>query len=466
MKLRITSLLLWGVAFTLSGAPALAQKQTPPQGGTPLNFTLPAKQEFDLPNGLQATLVPYGDVPKVTVYTIIQVGNVHELPTQNGLADIVGKLMAEGSTTQNAKQISEKVARMGGSLNVSVGSTQTFITGSVLSEYGPELVQLMADLVQHPAFPATELARIKTDFKRDMNLARSQPGVQAETKFRMALYKNHPYGYDLPKDAEIDKFTMEQVQEFYRQQYGAQRTRVYVAGKFDAGALRQAIMSSFNDFPQGPAPQIPLAKATTQPEIMITDRPGAPQSTLVVGLPIIDPTHPDYTKVRVMNSLLGGSFGSRITRNIREDKGYTYSPYSSLTARYRAGDWYEEADVTTEHTGNSLREIVNEIERLQKEAPSAEELEGIKNYEAGLFVLRNSTPSGIISQLNFLDLHGLPDSYLTNQVQEIHAVTPEQVKQAAKTYIRPDNMTMVVVGDKKVIDPQIKKFKASLKKPL
>ncbi|MGV3539465.1 MAG: M16 family metallopeptidase [Rufibacter sp.] len=466
MKRTRTVIYLLAFALAFNGTSALAQKQTPPAGGTPLNFTLPAKQEFSLSNGLQATLVPYGDIPKVTIQAVIQTGNVHEEPEENGLADIVGNLMGEGSANLTAKQISEKVARMGGSLNVSVGSTQTLITGSVLSEYGPELVKLMADILQRPAFPASELERVKNDFKRNLNLQRSQPGTQAQTKFRMALYKNHPYGYDLPTDEQINKYTLEQVRDFYDRQFGAQRTMVYAAGKFDASAMKQAITASFNDFRQGPAPSILLAKAETTPDIMVNDRPGAPQSTLVIGLPTIDPSHPDYTKVRVMNSLLGGSFGSRITRNIREDKGYTYSPYSTLSARYRTGEWYEVADVTTEHTGNSMQEIMNEIERLQKEAPSAEELEGIKNYEAGLFVLRNSTPAGIIGQLNFLDLLGLPDSYLTNQVQAIHAVTPEQVKQAAKTYIRPEDMTMVVVGDKKVIEPQIKKFKDNRKKPL
>jgi predicted Zn-dependent peptidase len=280
----------------------------------------------------------------------------------------------------------------------------------------------------------------------------------------MALYKGHPYGRDFPTDAQIDGFTAEQVREFYQRQFGAQRTAVYVAGKFDAAAMRKAVTESLSDWQQGPPPRIEIAQPTTKPEMLLLDRPGAPQSTLVIGLPVIDPSHPDYTRLRVMNSLLGGSFGSRITRNIRENKGYTYSPYSSIAPRYRVADWSEVADVTTEHTGNSLKEIMNEIDRLQKEAPSAEELKGIQNYEAGLFVLRNSSPEGIINQLNILDLHGLPDTYLTNQVQNIHAVTPQEVKDAVKKYIRPEDMTMVVVGDKKVIEPQIKKFQAEMKK--
>ena len=314
-------ILLAGMILAGSSNAVLAQKQMPPAGGAPRNFTLPAKQEFALDNGLQATLVPFGDIPKVTVYTVVQVGNVHEQPAENGLADIVGQLMREGTTSLNATQLSEQVARMGGSLDISVGPNQTILSGAVLSEYGPELVRLMASLLQQPAFPQSEIGRVKNDFKRSLNVARARPGTQAQTKYRMALYKGHPYGYDLPSDEQISKYDVDQVRDFYQRQFGAQRTRVYVAGKFQAPAMQQAISEAFKPWQKGPAPQIPLAQPSAQASLLLVDRPGAPQSTIVIGLPVVDPSHPDYTRLRVMNSLLGGSFGSRITRNIREDKG-------------------------------------------------------------------------------------------------------------------------------------------------
>ncbi|PKV75239.1 M16 family metallopeptidase [Pontibacter ramchanderi] len=462
MYKKIFSIALIALLSLPSGI-AVGQKQTPPEGGQPRDFKLPAKQEFDLDNGLTAVLVPYGEVPKVVVSMVVQVGNVHETAQQNGLAEIVGSLMQEGTATRNARQLAEEVARLGGSLYVSVGPNETWISGSALSEFGPQLVEIMADLLKNPAFPEAEMGRIKNDFKRQNNLLRQQPGAIAQSKFRGALYPNHPYGRDFPSDAVIDGFTREQVQQFYEQQFGADRTTVYVAGKFDQSAMKEAVSSQLSDWRKGAEPQIMVAKPVTKSDLIVIDRPGAPQSTIVYGLPVVDPSHPDYMALRVTNSLLGGSFGSRITRNIREDKGYTYSPYSTLAARYRVGDWAQVADVTTEHTGNSLREILNEINRLGTEAPTAEELEGIKNYEAGLFVLRNSSPSGIVSQLNFLKLHGLPDSFLENQVQNIHAITPQQVQQTTQKYMKPKSMTLVVVGDKKVIDPQLKKFQAELK---
>jgi len=162
--------------------------------------------------------------------------------------------------------------------------------------------------------------------------------------------------------------------------------------------------------------------------------------------------------LQVTNALLGGSFASRITSNIREDKGYTYSPYSTVSARYRDAYWAEIAAVTTSVTGPAIQEIFNEIERLRAEPPSPDELEGIQNYLAGTFVLQNSSRSGIIGQLAFLDLHGLDDDYLGTYVQRVYAVTPEEVQRIAQTYLNPEDMVIVIAGDVAQIRDQVDDF--------
>jgi zinc protease len=449
-----------------TAAALAAPKEKPPVGSAPRDFKLPPRQDFTLANGLQARLVPFGEVPKMTLLITIQAGNVHEPDGQVGISDLLSRLLKEGTPSRPAAVLAEQVARMGGSLSIGNGSDETYVRADCLSEYAPQLVELLADVVQHPSLPASELPRLKADFKRQLNLMRARPSFQAEMKMREAVYAGHPYGRPLPTDAQIDALTLEQAKAFYANEYGAKRTAIFAAGKFDAAALRQAIETGWNSWPAGPEPHIIAAKALTTPTVLTQDRPSAPQSTLVIGLPVIDPTNPDYIKLRVTNSLLGGSFGSRITRNIREDKGYTYSPYSYLDTNYHSGLWIEEADVTTKDTYNSLHEIVKEVERLQTTPPSAEELKGIQNYETGMFVLRNSTPGGIVSQLSTMHLQGLPDTYLTEQVQNINAVTPAQVSATARKYVRPEAMTTVVVGDQKVIAPQLKQYKAEQKKPL
>jgi predicted Zn-dependent peptidase len=172
----------------------------------------------------------------------------------------------------------------------------------------------------------------------------------------------------------------------------------------------------------------------------------------------VNPIDKDYVKMAVTNSLLGGSFASRITSNIREKKGYTYSPFSQVSSRYRDAYWVEIADVGTDVTGPALKEILAEVKHLASEPPPADELKGIQNYIGGTFVLQNSTRQGIIGQLTNLKLHGLPDSYLTNYVKNVFAVTPADVQQITQKYIRPDDMTLVIVGDKKKVEEQIKDY--------
>jgi len=162
----------------------------------------------------------------------------------------------------------------------------------------------------------------------------------------------------------------------------------------------------------------------------------------------------------VADALLGGAFGSRITTNIREQKGYTYSPFSTITTHYGDAYWAEFADVTTNVTGVSLKEIVGEIERLRKEAPPADELRGIQNNMAGIFTLQNASRGGVVGQLQFVDLHGLPDTYLTEYVKRVMAVSPAEVQRMARTYLRPENMAIVVVGDKKTVEEQVKPYTA------
>jgi predicted Zn-dependent peptidase len=160
----------------------------------------------------------------------------------------------------------------------------------------------------------------------------------------------------------------------------------------------------------------------------------------------------------VLNTLAGGAFMSRITMNIREDKGYTYSPRSELSARLGAAYWVEIADVTTDVTGASLTEIFGEIERLRSEPPPDDELEGIKNYMAGGFLLRAATPRGALDERAFVDLHGLGDEHLQTFVDRVYAVTPEQVRQLATTYLDPARMTLVVSGDASRVAGQLEPF--------
>jgi predicted Zn-dependent peptidase len=342
-----------------------------------------------------------------------------------------------------------------------VGPTQTTISGAVLSEYAPDFIKLISDLVMSPAFPASELDRLKGDFKRRLATQKAVPQSQAQEQFFAAIYGDHPYGKIFPTEEMINSYTVQMVKDFYNNNFGAKRSVLYVVGKFDERTVNNAIASSLTKWKAGPEISYPPVNAVTVKDTLVVDRKGAPQTTLMIGLPVVTPTNKDYVPMLVTNSLLGGSFGSRITSNIRENKGYTYSPFSTILNRKGSAIWYEQADVTSEHTVDALNEIEREIKRLQTEAPTKDELSGIQNYEAGIFVLQNSTPNGIIGQLNFLDLYGLDDSYLNNYVKNIYKVTPETVSQMMRTYIDYNKMTKVMIGDKEAISKQVEKAKAT-----
>ena len=399
--------------------PAFAQKETPPAGGKAKDFKLSDKKVQSYPNGFKTTMVQYGNLPKVTVNLVIKTGNAHEQKDQVWLANLMGRMLREGTSSMDFAAISKKAAMMGGNLNVSVGLTETTISGSVLSEYAGAFIKLISDVVMNPAFPASELERLKSDYRRQLATQKAVPQQIANEQFVQAMYGDHRYGKIFPTEEMINSFTVEMVKDFYNKNVGAKRSVLYVAGKFDDKEVISAVNNSFSKWAAGPDTWYPPVNVIAKKDTILLDRKDAPQTTLMVGLPIVSPNHKDYMSLLVTNALLGGSFGSRITTNIREDKGYTYSPFSSLTHRIGSSVWYEQADVTSEHTINALLEIEKEIKRLQLEAPSKDELDGIKNYLAGIFVLQNSSPAGIIGQLNFLDVYGLDDNYLNNYVKNM-----------------------------------------------
>jgi zinc protease len=450
--------------FALPTIPCFAQqKQTPPAGGPPKPFTVPAHESYALPNGMKVTLVPYGNLPKVTLSLVVRTGNLNEPADMPGLADLVGKLMKEGTTSKSSKQVAEDTGQMGGAISITVGPDESSVDTDVLSEFGPPAAILLADVAEHPLFPESELPRLKTDALRQLTIAKSVPQSMALERFRKILYGDHPYGTVFPTQESINKASVADIKKYYDGNFGAARARLYVAGRFDSAEMKKAIASAFGNWTKGPAPLINQPKVKPEHTLDVTDRPGAAQSTLLVGMPVPGPTSPDAIPLAVTNALLGGSFGSRITSNIREQKGYTYSPRSEISRRYHDAYWAESADVTTQFTGPSLKEIFGEIERLSEEAPSDAELKGIQSYMSGLFVIQNSSRSALIGQLRYVDFQGLGEDYLKTYVQKVNAVTPLDVQKQTAEYIKPEQMTIIVIGDKSKISEQLAPFAAGAK---
>lgn len=441
-------------------APIRAQKQTPPEGAPAKAFTVPAHETYTLANGMKVTLVPYGIIPKVTVSVAMDAGGINEGSDHVGVAGLTADLMKEGTQALASEQLADATAKMGSTLDVAASADQTIAQLDVLSEFGPQAVKLLADVLERPRLPESETARLKNDALRQIAVRSSRPQTIAQMKFRKILYGDHPYGTVLPTEADIKKITLDDVKGYFQANFGAQRAHLYVAGKFDTAAVKKAIAESFDGWAKGAPRAEKPASAKAQRVLDVTDRPGAPQSTLIVGLPVPPPTSPDSIPLGVTNALLGGSFNSRITANIREQKGYTYSPRSEISRRYHDAYWAESADVTTQYTGASLKEIFGEIARLKSEAPPAAELKGIQNYISGLFVIQNSSRGALIGQLQYVDFQGLGEDYLKTYVAKVNAVTPADVQKMTGQCIKADEMTIVVVGDKSKITDQLAPYQS------
>ena len=440
-------------------AAAAQPKPAPPPGSAPKPFVIPPRETFTLKNGMKVTMVQYGAIPVATLSARIAFGNANESGNQVWLADLLCALMKEGAGARNGVQIAEEAARMGGQLDVSARLDYSVGEIQVLSEFAPDAVRLLSDILQRPTLPASELERLRADMLRRLSVELSQPQSLAEQAFAKALYGEHPYGRMYPTEAMLKGYGIDDVRKFYQANLGARRTHLYVVGRFDAG-LKKTITQAFESWATGPEIVRDPPKTVAKKQFVLIDRPGAEQSTLRIGLQVTAiPTSRDAIPLSVADGILGGSFGSRITANIREQKGYTYSPRSTLVNRYHTSSWAEYADVTTKSTADSIKEIFYEIDRMRKEAPTEQELKGIQNYMSGIFVLRNSSNAGIIGQLAFVDIQGLGDDYLRTYVQKVNSVTRQDLQRVTETYLDPGKMALVVVGDKAKIEDSLKPYR-------
>jgi predicted Zn-dependent peptidase len=449
-------------ALALAALPASAPAQSFPKQqpaiGAPKPFKVPASETFRLANGMQVTLIPYGNVPKAVVSLRVYAGGINE-GANTGLAGFTAQMLREGAGGRSGAEIAEAAAAMGGNLGVGADRHETNFSLGVLSEYADDAVRLIADLARRPDFPASELERIRQNLLRNVAVAKSQPQSAADAALASAYYgTGHPYGRLFPAEAQLTGYSLDDIRRFHAENFGAKRARLYIAGRFDAAAVRAAIEQGFADWQAGPERLRLPPQPQAGPKLLLVDRPGAPQSTIRIAFPAPAAGAAEDLGFRVTNALLGGSFTSRITRNIREEKGYTYSPFSGLTFNPGEALWAFNADVTTDVTGAALKEVIGEIRRLQTEAPPEEEAAGMRTWLAGTFVLGNASPGGLINSVANRDFHGLPANWLDAYVPGVLAVGAADMQRLARERLALERTTMVVVGDLAKVEPQLRQL--------
>lgn len=447
---------LTAASLALLPAAALAQGSEQPPVGTPKPFQLPQTRSFTLDNGLAVTFIPYGLAPTTRISVQIRAGNI-DGGDRTWLADLTGAMMEEGAAGRSKENLATAIAAMGGSVNVGIGWNSSGVSTNVLSQYAADATALLASVVRQPNFDPAEFDRVRQNLVRNVDIQRAEPGSIATEAFRRILFGDgHPYGRSLPTEEQLRSYTLDDVSAFYAANFGAGRTRIYVAGRFDDAEMEAAIRAAFGDWTRGEPDLAGGTAARHGPIVQLIDRPGAPQTTLRLGFPVMAIDDPDAPAMTVMNAMLGGSFTSRLTRNLREDKGYTYSPGSGTTWVMGGGFWSFNADVTASETAPALRETFMEIRRLQDETPPQTEADNIRNWLAGVFILQNASTGGLIGQLANRDLWSLPADYLDTYVPRILAVSDDEISQMARQYLPLDEMVLVLVGDLSLIGDEVR----------
>jgi predicted Zn-dependent peptidase len=447
-------------ALGLVSAPVAAAAQDfptqQPATGTMKPFTVPASETFRLPNGMQVTLIPYGITPTAVLSLRVYAGALNQ-GEDVWLPNLTAQMLREGAGGRSGAQIAERAASMGGNLAVGAGQHETALTLTVLSEFTPEAVRLMGSVMRTPDFPTTESERVRGSLLRNLAVAKAQPQSSADVALASAYYgTQHPYGRLFPTEAQLRGYSVEDVRRFYTANFAAQRARLFIAGRFDAAAVRSAIEQAFSDWAAGPERLRLPPQPRPGPRVILVDRPGAPQSTIRLSFAAPAAGSAGDVPMRVSNSLLGGAFSSRITKNIREAKGYTYSPGSGTTFNPSQSLWTFSADVTTDVTGPALKEVFHEVRRMQTEPIPEEEAAGMRTYLAGTFILQNASPFGLISSIANREFLGLPANWLEAYVPNVLAVPASGMQTSVRENLPLEKMTLVVVGDLTKITPQLK----------
>jgi len=421
--------------------------------------TWPKRTRARLDNGLEIVLAESHTIPKFHGELFLRSGNaaVQRAP---GLAEMTATVVRTGTAKRTSRQIEEDLRRLGADLSSHAGADNSAIGFAGLSELAEPLLQLVNELARDASFPETEFERERRQKLEEVKLDRTQPGFLAGERLRKVLFGAHPYAQVAPTEEQVAAYKRDDLLSIYRDFYTPENALLLMVGDFDSAAMQKIIEKVFGAW-SGQKPVTPPAPEPAKPHgrrVHLVHVPGAVQAQILAGCHAITRKHPDWIKLGLTNSLYGGAFNSRLVMNIREDKGYTYSPRSSVNALRQYGYFSISAAVRNDVVGASLTEIFYELDKLRSLPVPDPELADARNYVSGVFSLGLATQDGLLSQLATVALNELPDDYLETYREKVRALSPEDLLTAARKYFDSANMQIVVVGDRTQIEPQAALF--------
>lgn len=413
-----------------------------------------------LPNGLTVWFLHRPGFPKVASYLVVRGGNAHDPADQQGLTGLMAGLLTEGTTTRSSKQIAEELQAVGGELSASAGPDAVFIHGSSLSNGLPVLLELMADVTRRPTFPVNEVDLVKANTLQGLQAQEAQPSFKANRAFSAAIFGSHPYAFVSIKPEVVQAATPEQFRAIHKARFQPGQALLVLSGDINEASTLKLITSAFGDWKASgeTLKLLPEAPTASSHQFLLLPRPGSVQSTLRVGRPAVAATHADYVPLLLANVILGGSFDSRIVKNIREDKGYTYSPGARAAGMQRGGSYSVRADVRTDVTAASLMEIFYEMDRMGTTPVGADELLRAKRFMGGTYLFQNQMLAALTGSLATYWVNGLKPEALAEFIPKVNAVSAEEVRRIGRTYFAAKDQTIVVVGDEAKAKVELEQF--------
>ncbi len=431
-----------------------------PALGPIARLTLPPIEKRALANGLPVWVVEAHEVPLVQVSLVVFAGSGDDPAGQFGAASLTAAMLDEGAGSRGALDIADAAEFLGANLTTSSSFDASAVRLNVPARRLAEALPLMADVALRPTFPIAELDRLRQERLTAILQARDDASAVVGPAFSQVVFgKAHRYGTGANgTTATLKAFTPEELKRFHAAHFRPGNATLIVVGDVTAAGVMPLLEQAFGSWMSatgGARTPVPAAPQLTAGQVVIVDMPSAEQSQIRIGWVGVPRSTPDYFALQVLNTVLGGSFTSRLNQNLREEHGYSYGASSRFETRLSAGPFLAGAGVQTDKTTESLKEFFKELNAIG--APiSAEELAKAKNYLALGFPSDFETIGDLSGRLEEMVVYKLPDSYYADYVTRIQAVTAADVQKAAATYIQPGKFAVVVVGDQKTIEPGIR----------
>ncbi len=433
-----------------SVAQTAALPEKPPADLPARPFVLPRIDSKVLANRLKVIVAESHRIPIVTIRLGIRAGSVLDTPGQPRLAAAVASQLTAGTDRYTSLQIREAAAELGGSVGASASDDYAVVSGTALAENAVPLIGLMADVVLHPSFPESELSIYRSLATQGLTVQRQNPDFLAQEQLAKALYgPGHPYGTIAATQASIQSLSKDKLTDFHRAHYSPAGAVLVIVGDVRSNDIFALVEKSFGSWrANSAAKQSPIGPtAGGGKKIYLVNRPNSVQSNIVIGNRSLRRDDPDYLPLFVANAILGGGSTSRLYLNVREKRGYAYDVRSTSTARELSGEFTEGAQTRTDVTADAVKEMLADADQIRRELVTQDELNDVRNYIKGRFVMQMTSQTGLADQLLIQQMYKLPPDYIATYRDRVGAVTVADVQRVAQKHMRPNEAVIIVVGD-------------------